>query len=177
MRELTKEQIENLRFVLTVGANKDWKDEANALCDMALRSSSRDAGLEEAARVCESFGRAHTYASENADHYRGFDAGTEACAKRIRALKRGDGGSAGEKPKEFVAGCQCYCCIEASGVKVNGWPLTMTRMVVCPKCGNKRCPHGTYHGNACTDSNDPGQPGSRYTLSAALQGSATGKGG
>ncbi|WP_420213465.1 hypothetical protein ACN8ZM_40340 (plasmid) [Burkholderia aenigmatica] len=41
-------------------------------------------------------------------------------------------------------------------------PITLTdmRMVLCPTCGNKRCPHATDHRNACTDSNDPGQPGS-----------------
>ena len=55
--------------------------------EYAIARAVRDATLEEAAKACESFGRAHTYASENADHYRGFDAGTFACAKRIRALK------------------------------------------------------------------------------------------
>lgn len=48
-------------------------------------AAGRAAERERCARLCESFGRAHTYASENADHYRGFDAGTAACAKRIRA--------------------------------------------------------------------------------------------
>lgn len=36
------------------------------------------------------------------------------------------------------------------------------RMVVCQKCGNKRCPHATDHELACTESNDPGQLGSQY---------------
>jgi hypothetical protein len=30
--------------------------------------------------------RAHTYASENADHYRGFDAGQQRCAEELRAV-------------------------------------------------------------------------------------------
>ncbi|CAB4172456.1 hypothetical protein UFOVP935_22 [uncultured Caudovirales phage] len=34
--------------------------------------------------------------------------------------------------------------------------------VKCLACGNKRCPHATDHRNACTNSNDPGQPGSAY---------------
>jgi hypothetical protein len=38
----------------------------------------------------------------------------------------------------------------------------MTRMIVCPRCGNKRCPHASDHRNACTNSNEPGQPGSVY---------------
>ncbi|MBZ5795939.1 hypothetical protein K8353_38060 [Burkholderia contaminans] len=43
-------------------------------------------------------------------------------------------------------------------------PITLTdmRMVLCPTCGNKRCPHATNHRNACTGSNEPGQPGSSW---------------
>lgn len=37
-----------------------------------------------------------------------------------------------------------------------------TRMYVCAVCGCKRCPHSDDHRNACTDSNESGQPGSRY---------------
>lgn len=36
------------------------------------------------------------------------------------------------------------------------------RMVVCPECGNKRCPKATHHDNACTNSNDIGQKGSSW---------------
>jgi hypothetical protein len=38
-----------------------------------------------------------------------------------------------------------------------------SRMMLCSACGNKRCPHANDHDNACTGSNEPGQPGSRYT--------------
>lgn len=43
-------------------------------------------------------------------------------------------------------------------------PVTMSdmRFVVCPDCGNKRCPHANDHRNDCTGSNDPGQAGSAY---------------
>ena len=43
-------------------------------------------------------------------------------------------------------------------------PVTMTdmRFVVCPDCGNKRCPHANDHRHACTGSNEPGQEGSAY---------------
>lgn len=41
--------------------------------------------------------------------------------------------------------------------------LTFPRpFIVCPKCGNKRCPHATDRKFACTSSNDPGQAGSYY---------------
>lgn len=35
-------------------------------------------------------------------------------------------------------------------------------MLVCSKCGNKRCPHANDHRNPCTGSNEPGQVGSAY---------------
>ena len=34
--------------------------------------------------------------------------------------------------------------------------------IVCPLCGNKRCPKATDHDLECTQSNEPGQPGSEY---------------
>lgn len=53
-----------------------------------------------------------------------------------------------------IPGCSCLTCR----------PLTFSdsRFVVCPECGNKRCPHANDHRNACTGSNEPGQEGSAY---------------
>ncbi|EPE9249872.1 hypothetical protein ACX2XI_000186 [Klebsiella variicola] len=42
--------------------------------------------------------------------------------------------------------------------------LNDMRFVVCPDCGNKRCPRGNDHRNACTGSNEPGQEGSAYPV-------------
>lgn len=38
-------------------------------------------------------------------------------------------------------------------------PVTFSdmRMVLCPRCGNKRCPKAAHHINACTNSNEIGQ--------------------
>lgn len=36
------------------------------------------------------------------------------------------------------------------------------KMVLCPICGNKRCPKASDHRLDCTNSNDVGQPGSVY---------------
>lgn len=59
--------------------------------------------------------------------------------------------------------CGCYNCIEARDERdETGWPVLLTRMVVCEFCGNKRCPHATDHKWPCTGSNEPGQFGSRY---------------
>lgn len=50
--------------------------------------------------------------------------------------------------------CWCHTCRPVS--------MTDMRFVVCPDCGNKRCPHANDHRNACTGSNEPGQEGSAY---------------
>ena len=57
--------------------------------------------------------------------------------------------------------CFCYNC-NKDRKDASGFPYILTRMIVCPTCGNKRCPHSTDHNLECTNSNDPGQPGSRY---------------
>jgi hypothetical protein len=36
------------------------------------------------------------------------------------------------------------------------------RFIVCPDCGNKRCPKANDHRNACTNSNEVGQHGSSW---------------
>lgn len=36
------------------------------------------------------------------------------------------------------------------------------QMILCEICGNKRCPHANDHRHDCTNSNERGQPGSRY---------------
>jgi hypothetical protein len=53
------------------------------------------------------------------------------------------------KPDE----CICWKCL--NGKNYAG-------MVLCPTCGNKRCPKASNHELACTNSNEPGQPGSMY---------------
>lgn len=58
--------------------------------------------------------------------------------------------------------CWCYNCLYKVTDPNNGWQGTLSRFIVCPDCGNKRCPKATDHKLACTNSNAPGQPGSRY---------------
>lgn len=70
-----------------------------------------------------------------------------------------------EKKKLQVEKPQCYCynCNKNYTEPGQIIPYVMTRMILCPECGNKRCPHSTDHNLKCTNSNDPGQPGSRYS--------------
>lgn len=56
---------------------------------------------------------------------------------------------------------QCYECLKDK-TDESGLPLTSTRMILCPVCGNKRCPKATDHQNKCTGSNATNQKGSRY---------------
>ncbi len=69
-----------------------------------------------------------------------------------------------KKKPEVIAKPDCYCynCNKDYTEPGHVLPYVNTRMILCPTCGNKRCPHATDHDLACTNSNDPGQPGSRY---------------
>lgn len=57
--------------------------------------------------------------------------------------------------------CHCFNCNKDRKTE-HGIPYTSTHMILCPTCGNKRCPHSTDHNLQCTNSNEPGQQGSRY---------------
>jgi hypothetical protein len=63
--------------------------------------------------------------------------------------------------------CWCYECvkyIDAFPDVFPGLKIPNTNMILCPHCGNKRCPHATDHRLQCTNSNDPGQLGSTYGI-------------
>jgi DNA-directed RNA polymerase subunit RPC12/RpoP len=55
----------------------------------------------------------------------------------------------------------CESCL-SDKLDESGWPILATRMIVCPSCGNKRCPKATDHNLKCTSSNEPGQKGSSW---------------
>ncbi|MEA9440033.1 hypothetical protein VCX45_04850 [Aeromonas caviae] len=58
--------------------------------------------------------------------------------------------------------CWCHTCRPVTSDDM--------RMVLCPECGNKRCPRANDHRNACTGSNEPGQEGSAYPAAPKPQG-------
>ena len=82
---------------------------------------------------------------------RDFIDGGWSCQEYVE-LGRSQEAVSGNSP--VIPGCSCLTCR----------PLTFSdsRFVVCPECGNKRCPHANDHRNACTGSNEPGQEGSAY---------------
>lgn len=59
--------------------------------------------------------------------------------------------------KQSNVKCWCdACCLNETGFR------HLFRMVLCPECGNKRCPRASNHELKCTGSNEPGQEGSFY---------------
>lgn len=73
--------------------------------------------------------------------------------------------------REYVySPCPCYACTSRRtaldpGTMMLGQSVDMMRMFLCETCGNKHCPHAADHRNACTGSNETGQPGSLYAAS------------
>ena len=77
------------------------------------------------------------------------------------------------EPFQYIVCAECDLVI-ASGTDIaqpeqKCWcttcrPITMAdmRFVVCPDCGNKRCPKANDHRNACTNSNEIKQKGSSW---------------
>lgn len=67
-------------------------------------------------------------------------------------------------PRGLAPGCRCETCQDAALAHLS--PADRFRassiLIVCPDCGNKRCPHATHHDNKCTNSNLHGQTGSSY---------------
>ena len=69
--------------------------------------------------------------------------------------------------KPVAPACPCVTCDDqyrdAMGeFDENWWQHNHQGMILCPECGNKRCPRATHHDNPCTQSNALGQPGSIY---------------
>lgn len=58
------------------------------------------------------------------------------------------------------------CCRKHWRESTRGVPFVQVMQLpmpyACSVCGNKRCPHATNCELSCTNSNDPGQPGSDY---------------
>lgn len=64
---------------------------------------------------------------------------------------------------EVNTSCGCEACYKAVQMKHLGYNVR-DRMILCPVCSNKRCPHATHHDNLCTGSNSPGQVGNPMSV-------------
>jgi hypothetical protein len=85
--------------------------------------------------------------------------GPDETLKFIAEAAPHPGGPGGAHLQQLVGGeCACQACLTARDARdAGGWPIVATTMIVCVKCGNKRCPHAANHANACTRSNEPDQ--------------------
>ena len=71
-------------------------------------------------------------------------------------------------PIDSLVSCECHQCIKDKKLTVNifdGIPVSLsaTKMILCPDCGNKRCPKASDHRLDCTGSNEQGQAGRVYS--------------
>lgn len=66
-----------------------------------------------------------------------------------------------QQVNEIIDGQKCGCvrCVTDRKEMLGSLPLTACRMIVCPICGNKRCPKASDHRFKCTNSNASGQVG------------------
>jgi hypothetical protein len=48
--------------------------------------------------------------------------------------------------------CTCLACIQTHDIRVDGIPMNLARMIVCPICGDKRCIHAKDHNAPCAKS-------------------------
>jgi hypothetical protein len=80
---------------------------------------------------------------------------TKRIKKRLTVLKEKLLQTIIERQSNLKCWCQ-ECCKKETG------EYNATRVVVCPDCGNKRCPKSSNHKLECTNSNKPGQEGSIY---------------
>lgn len=91
---------------------------------------------------------------DNQDSFAFFD--RRPPAREMVALTKSEGFLMGQ-----AYPCRCHKCTEALE-KDAPEKLFGRMMILCSRCGNKRCPHATDHELACSGSNDPGQKGSVY---------------
>ena len=87
---------------------------------------------------------------------------TAALKRSVVAILRDEFGDEPEQP-EALDGCGCRTCRYARHELTPwGFPIDTGMMIVCDKCGNKRCPHAMDHRHDCTNSNALGQRGSAW---------------
>lgn len=86
----------------------------------------------------------------------------ELLAGALRNAPLAPSDSQGRQREPMAVDCWCRTCRPVS--------IGDMRFVVCPDCGNKRCPKANDHRNSCTGSNEPGQDGSAYPATPGKEG-------
>jgi len=126
------------------------KDEALKLALEALENSV-DLVVEDAYNAEKLYGNYPTRQGKVG----GLKVLAEQHKQAITAIKE----ALAQPEQEPVAKYCCHLCFNKSG------QFFLDRMILCSECGNKRCPKATSHELHCTNSNEPNQAGSIYTIS------------
>jgi hypothetical protein len=88
-----------------------------------------------------------------------WDCTNPSCPDTTSRGLMGDRNDGSRRSTQAMNAADCRCRICANDEQPASAPSTF---IVCDACGNKRCPHATFHGHKCTYSNAPGQEGSVY---------------
>ena len=147
LRERAREKVMGLELAVTQTAFADSRAELEEELELArIALASLEA---EAVCVIDQANLDYLKSDSDADVWPAsrIEMG-DVLLYRAAMLQGADGNS------PVIPDCSCRTCR----------PVTFSdsRFVVCPECGNKRCPHANDHRNACTGSNEPGQEGSAY---------------
>jgi hypothetical protein len=129
---------------ITDGGNQ-WHDEK--LVDKAITAIKQARALDKMAENARELGLDYEPVWDNLPSNKDVE-------EAMRAMRM-------KRLQEPVNHYCCHACFTASG------SILLDRMILCPQCGNKRCPKASNHRLDCTSSNDPGQPGSVYTTPPA----------
>lgn len=85
---------------------------------------------------------------------------TSSCMTPAKSTPGFAGAAQAQELRERGLACGCWKCLKPFETLSFNDPNRIWWMVVCPECGNKRCPRAYNHDNACSGSNEPGQDGS-----------------
>lgn len=150
--------LANLDYLLS-GADADvWPPEREEMGDVLLYRHAQPAPVVPEEMTA---GIAVKHWEGGRGSIESFVAGYNFCrAAMLAAAPQSPGSEPATVPGKWIPvseqkpDCWCITCR----------PVTLNdmRFVVCPDCGNKRCPRANDHRNACSGSNEPGQEGSGY---------------
>lgn len=156
---------------------RDWQDIADSA---ARRLQMIDEDIAITDRLTDALGGKAAFGQQNTIDYRTKEERAADIGRQLAdGVRRAASGAVCNDPRTVVGldvsfptekhmnfapdeKCDCHRCIAEQGLGVGGLPLNMLKMILCPVCGNKRCPKANDHRNDCTGSNEPGQPGSAY---------------
>lgn len=173
-KELNPEVEEEVAFLVSKAPQnvvKDDPDESACICKGNWRDIVKETESLLDTQFVDARGNRYNFFGiihGSDDYYYGM---TSVATGKVTLLScvgslEGHGFTPSASEVESKSACECYQCIldNKLGQHIGDvfLPLSVTKMILCPVCGNKRCPKATNHRHECTGSNEVNQPGSRY---------------